>query len=88
MTVDVVHFPAGLYPSVQRLTPDVGPGQSVMESPFIGAQTVHTYRGAERWRLEMTLADLTGADRGNAMAFVAKLRVAHNVFLCVNHTAP
>jgi hypothetical protein len=88
MTVEVIHFPAGIYPSMQRLTPDVGPGQSVSESPFIGAQTVVTYRGAERWKLEMQFDDLTGADRADMLAFVTRLRVAHNVFLCVNHTNP
>lgn len=88
MTTEVIHFPAGIYPSVQRLSPDVGPGQSVTESPFTGAQTVNTFRGAERWRLELQLEDLTGDDRAEMMAFVTRLRVAHNTFIIINHTNP
>ena len=87
MALEVVALPAGIYPDVQRLTPDVGPGQAVSES-FIGSQNVQTFRGAERWRLEMQFNDLTDASRAEMMAFVVNLRVAHNVFLCVNHTAP
>ena len=88
MTIEVVHFPADIYPSTQRLTPSVGAGQSMDESPFSGAQTVTTYRGAERWLLDMSFEGLTGDDRADMMAFVARLRVSHNVFLCVQHTAP
>lgn len=88
MTVEVLQFPAGIYPDVQRLTPDVGNGQSVSESQFSGVQNVTTFRGAERWKLEMSFANLTGANRAVLSAFVARLRVSHNVFICVNHTAP
>lgn len=88
MTIEVITFPAGIYPTNQRLTPDVGPGQQFSESAFIGAQSVVTYRGAERWKLDLQFDDLTGADRADMMAFVTRLRVSHNVFLVINHTAP
>jgi len=88
MTVETVHFPADVLPYTQRLTPDVGPGQILTEDGFSGAQSVVTFHGAERWRLEMAFADLTDDDRAEMSAFVTRLRVAHNVFLCVNHTAP
>lgn len=88
MTIEVLTWPQSLFPTMQRLTPDVGDGQQMLQSPFIGAQTVNTFRGSERWRLELQLDDLTGALRAKAQAFVTRLRVSHNVFICVNHTAP
>jgi hypothetical protein len=36
----------------------------------------------------MSFTGLTGEDRADMMAFVTKLRVSRNAFLCVNHTAP
>lgn len=88
MTLEVLTFPTSIYPSSQRLVPDVGEGQQLHESPFVGAQSVTTFRGAERWRLELGFEGLTGADRAEMMAFVTRLRVSHNVFLCPNHSAP
>ena len=88
MTIEVLAIPTGVLPAVQRLTPDVGDGQQLLQSPFIGAQTVNTARGSERWKLELQFDDLTGANRAKMNAFVTRLRVSHNVFLCVNHTAP
>lgn len=88
MTVEVVAFPTSLFPSAQVLVPDRGPGQSMGESTFVGVQGVTTMRGSERWALNLELRDLTGAFRAEAMAFVTRLRISHNVFLCVNHTAP
>lgn len=84
---DIYTFPSSVFPDTQRLVPDV-PGQELQESDFNGAQSVVTYRGGERWRLHMAIGDLTGANRGNMMAFATKLRVSRNAFLCVNHTAP
>lgn len=88
MTVEVIHFPSGIYPEQQILVPDRGPGQTLGQSPFIGAQTVTTMRGAERWRLEMSWSGLTGADRAELTAMVTRLRISHNTFLCVQHTNP
>lgn len=88
MTIEVLSFPASIYPSTQRLTPAVGGGQGVQESAFSGVQTVMTYRGSERWKLEMSFDGLTGDDRADMMAFITRLRISHNVFLCVQHTAP
>lgn len=84
---DVYAFPSSVYPDTQRLIPDV-PGQELQESDFNSAQSVVTYRGGERWKLHMSFGDLTGALRGNMMAFATKLRVSRNAFLIVNHTAP
>lgn len=84
---DIYTFPSSVFPDTQRLVPDV-PGQELQESDFNGAQSVVTYRGGERWRMHMAFGDLTGANRGKMTAFVTRLRVSRNAFLCVNHTAP
>lgn len=87
MAVDVIPFPAGIYPEHHSLTPDVGPGQTIGQSPFIGSQNVNTMRGAERWRLSLSWDALTGDDRADMMSFVTRLRISNNAFICINHAA-
>lgn len=86
MTIEVYSFPTSLYPDAQSLVPDI-PNQSLQESSFSGAQSVVTPQGAERWRLRMQFDDLTGDRRAQMAAFIVRLRVSRNVFLCINHTA-
>lgn len=87
MTIEVVTFPTSIRPDVFRLVPDAGPGQSVSESPFSGAQTVTTMWGSERWKFEASYSDLINAERAEMQAFIVRLRVARNVFLLANPTA-
>lgn len=81
MTAEVFTFPSSIPPDIFRLTPEAGPGQSVSESVFNGAQAVVTMWGSERWSFEASYSDLISHQRAEMEAFIVRLRVARNVFL-------